>query len=176
MVKRIIKRYMPDEQTLRNKRSLKLIAPLLRNRRLWHFNRHCIARAFAIGLFCAFMPIPFQMLLAAILAVCFSANVPLSIGLVWISNPFTIPPIFYFCYKVGTLILQQQIHAFKFELTIKWFIEHIALIWKPLLLGCFLSGGIAAIISFVLVHQLWRRHILHQWRQRCLARQSGIKS
>jgi len=56
----------------------------------------------AVGLFCAFVPLPIQMLLAAAAAIIFRVNLPISVGLVWITNPVTIPPMFYFCYKVGT--------------------------------------------------------------------------
>jgi uncharacterized protein (DUF2062 family) len=49
-----------------------------------------------VGLFCAFIPVPFQMLLAAPSAIIFSANLPVSIALVWITNPITMPPIFFF--------------------------------------------------------------------------------
>jgi uncharacterized protein (DUF2062 family) len=38
-----------------------------------------------VGLFCAFIPVPFQMLLAAPSAIIFSANLPVSIALVWIA-------------------------------------------------------------------------------------------
>lgn len=167
MVKRFIKRYMPDEDKIKSSRSLRLLSPLLSNSRLWRFNRRCVARAFAVGLFCAFLPIPMQMLVAAFIAIVVNANIPISVGLVWFSNPITIPPIFYFTYKVGAAILQQPaLTKTNFKFSVEWFASHFAQIWQPLILGSLICGTLAAAIGFVLVHRLWRRHIIHQWRQR----------
>ena len=97
MPKKIIKRMMPDHQTIKENKYLKIFGNLLHNANLWHLNRHSVAKAFAVGLFFAFIPVPFQMVLAAGLAIIVHANLPLSIALVWITNPLTMPFIFYAC-------------------------------------------------------------------------------
>ena len=63
-----------------------------------------IGRGIAIGVFVAFTPtVGFQMVIAIVLATLCKANRPAAIGPVWISNPFTIPPLFLFTYWVGSL-------------------------------------------------------------------------
>ena len=105
MPKKTIKRMMPDHQTIKENKYLKIFGNLLHNANLWHLNRHSGAKAFAVGLFFAFIPVPFQMVLAAGAAILFHANLPLAIALVWLTNPLTMPFIFYACYLVGTWVL-----------------------------------------------------------------------
>ena len=91
---------MPDHEKIRQHPQLnKLFGTLLHDPNLLHLNRRSISGAFFIGMFWAFMPMPFQMIPAAALAIYFRTNLPISIGLVWFTNPITIPPFFYFCYK-----------------------------------------------------------------------------
>ena len=58
MPKKTIKRMMPDHQTIKENKYLKIFGNLLHNANLWHLNRHSVAKAFAVGLFFAFIPVP----------------------------------------------------------------------------------------------------------------------
>ena len=49
----------------------------------------------------AFLPVPFQMVLAALGALWRRVNLPLAVALICITNPLTMAPAFYLCYKVG---------------------------------------------------------------------------
>jgi len=69
-----------------------------------------IARGTAIGVFIAFTPtIGLQMLLGAFFATLCRANRPAAILPAWISNPVTIPPIFYFNYRVGAVFFPSSL-------------------------------------------------------------------
>lgn len=166
MPKGFLKRWMPNPDKLKQHKSLRLFGNALFHPNLWLLNRRCVPRAFSVGLFCAFVPIPFQMVLSAAMAILVRANVPISIALVWVTNPLTMPPLFYFTYKVGAWILQRPAKPFHFQLSFDWLAQHLSQTWQPFLLGCFVCGVSAAILGNVIIRCLWRWHLIRDWRAR----------
>lgn len=100
-----LKSLLPTPEKILESRTLKLFAPHLADPRLWQFNRHSLNKAVYIGVLSAFFPLPGQMLLALIGALIFRANVPMALGLTWITNPLTTLPVFYAGYYVGAKIM-----------------------------------------------------------------------
>jgi len=103
--KKRLKNLLPTPEQILQSRSLKVFAPHLGDPRLWQFNRHSLNKAVYIGVLSAFFPLPGQMLLALIGALIFRANVPMALGLTWITNPLTTLPIFYAGYYIGAKII-----------------------------------------------------------------------
>jgi len=157
---------MPDHRKVRDNKSLKIFGTLLHDPNLFHLNRRSVSTAFAIGLFMAFVPMPFQMIPATALAIILRANLIISVALVWISNPVTIPPIFYFCYLVGTFILQTPANEFHFEPTIDWMMTGLAHVWEPFLLGCFVVSTTCAVAGYTGIRLFWRWHVVTEWEER----------
>ncbi len=114
-----------------------------------------MAGAVAVGLFFAWVPMPIQMLMAAAAAIMFRTNMALSVALVWISNPFTIPPMFYFAYLVGTWVIGEPPQDFAFQLSFEWLANELASSWKPFLTGCFILATSSSIIGYFTVSQFW---------------------
>ncbi|EAR23542.1 DUF2062 domain-containing protein [Nitrococcus mobilis] len=167
MPKRFLKRYFPDFHTLRTRWEIRWLGRLLENPYLLHFNRRSVAGGVACGLFVAFIPLPVQMPLAAVLAVLLRANLLLAVALVWITNPLTMPAIFYFTYVVGTWIIGSPVAAHAgFEPSLHWFWEQFERIWKPLMVGSLSIGFVFALAGYGAVHLLWRLHIIRQLRVR----------
>lgn len=166
MAKKFIKRYMPDAHTIREHKYLRMFGIALHDPNLWHMNRHSVSDAFAIGIFMAFMPMPFQMIPAAALAIYFRANIIISVALVWISNPVTMPPLFYFCYLVGTWIIGREINEVNFNISWEWLTNELLLIWQPFLLGCFVVATICSITGYWGIRGLWRWHVVNEWETR----------
>jgi len=129
-----------------------------------------VARAFLVGLFWCFIPMPFQMVAAAFCAIWLNANMPLSIALVWISNPVTMPPIFYFNYLVGTRLLGAPVEVSTFELDLAWLTDSLKGVGLPLFLGSAVVAVLAATIGYVTIQILWRRRVLKNWQERREAR------
>lgn len=166
MPKNLIKRYMPDHQKIRDHKHLKFLGKLLHDPNILHLNRRSVAGAFSVGLFCAFVPVPFQMVLAAIGAIVARVNLPISVALVWITNPLTMPPMFYFAYKLGTWILNTPLQNIEFQLSGDWLMQELGIIWQPFLLGCLVCGVGFAMLSNVLIRLFWRIHVGRSWTKR----------
>lgn len=162
-LKRILARIHPGEGDHRLRR---LFGELLHNRDLWHLNRYSVAWAVSVGLFCAFVPVPFQMPMAAAFAILIGCNLPISVSLVWLTNPVTMPPMFYGAYKVGAWMLGQPPRDVTFELSREWLFNELGAIWEPFLLGCFVLGVSFAAIGHVAVRVIWRIHVTSSWRER----------
>ena len=125
MPKKTIQKLLPDHNKIKQNKTLSIFGDMLHDANLWHLNRRSARGAFAVGLFWAFIPVPFQMLLSAAIAIPFRVNLPLSVALVWITNPLTMAPIFYFNYLVGYLVLGQQKQDFTFQASWQWFVDSL---------------------------------------------------
>ncbi len=154
-MKKTLKRFSPNPEDLKNHKHLGWLSQHLHDASLWNFNRRSISKAFAVGLFCAFIPVPFQMLLAAPGAVIFSANLPLSVALVWITNPITMPPIYYGCYKLGAWILGVEIQQ-NFVMSLDYVWEVFGTIWQPFLLGCAVVSIVSAFMGYWAIQLIYR--------------------
>lgn len=173
MPKKLIKRYMPNHETIRDHKHLQFFGDHLHNPNLWHLNRYSVSGAFAVGLFCAYIPVPFQMVIAAALAILFCVNLTISVALVWITNPITMPALFYFAYLVGAWAMQLPDTVDHSEFSVDSVLEGLGEIWEPFLLGCFISGTLLAIIGYVGIRLLWRINIASRWKKRKESRSSS---
>jgi uncharacterized protein (DUF2062 family) len=166
MPKKTLKLLVPSRTKVRQIKILTLLGDWIYAPNLWHINRYSASMAIFVGLFVAFMPIPGQMLLAALLAILLGCNLPISVSLVWVTNPVTMPVIYFLAYRVGALIVEVPVHEVEFELSIYWLSHSLAAIWKPFLLGCLICGLFFGCLGFFIMSQMWRWRVKHYWRQR----------
>lgn len=166
MPKRLIGKFLPSPAKLKNSALAHILGEQIHNPNLWHLNRRSAAGAAFIGFFCAFLPIPFQMGLAALLALWFHKNLPLSIALVWLSNPFTYAPMFYFNYRLGSLILGESENTFSFEMSWEWLANDFFLYSGPLALGSVIAGLSAGTIGYFIISSYWRWKVVQRWEKR----------
>ena len=175
MAKKIIQRYLPDVHKIRTHKHLKFFGRLLHDPNLWHLNRHSVSGAFAIGLFMAFVPMPFQMIPAAALAILFRVNLPIAVALVWITNPVTMPPVYYFTYELGAWIMNTPAKDIAFEISWEWLATEFGRVWRPFLLGSLMAGIICAAAGYYGIRALWRWHVIRDWERRKKKRATGKK-
>ena len=166
-MKRVNWRWFETSSALPHHERLKMLGPLLRDRRLWALTRRSVPGAVAVGLFTMYLP-PFgQYFIAAVAAVLLRVNLPIAVSLVWITNPLTIPPMFYFSYCLGCALLGQPTHALDAEFWLDWRAWFDIL--YPLALGNLICGTVLAVLGYAFAVCYWRWRLAY--RLRCRQRQ-----
>jgi uncharacterized protein len=124
------------------------------DRCLWLPCRTTVATGIAIGFFFSMMPIPFQMLPAAVIAMRFRGNIPFAMAACWISNPFTQLPIWLAQFRLGQWLRDTL------DLPMPGFLTKVdypmpglgSLNAASFTLGFLVSGIILALCAYPLVH------------------------
>ena len=148
MIRRVLKK------TTRHQKIIEFLKRYKIPREYFAANRKMIARGVLIGLFIAFIPMPMQM--AAVVAVTpfVRFNVPIAIAMCWLSNPFTMPPMYYMEYLTGSFLL--GIKPEPVEMTLEWFSNNLSNIFIPLYVGTAFYSIFGSIAGYLLVNLLWR--------------------
>jgi len=133
-------------------------------------NRNAVSKAVLVGLFFGFIPMPMQMLAVILMIPFIKFNVPLGVSLVWITNPVTMPFIFYGELLIGDLLTMSPVNQdidFMVELfTMDWFttafLSKLMEIIIPLYAGGLFTAFVLSISGFYLVRWLWFRSVHHE--------------
>ena len=172
MPRRTIRRLLPKPHAIREHKSLRLVSARLHDENLWHLNRHSVSVAAFVGIFSAFLPIPMQMLVAAAGAIWLRCNITLAVALVWITNPLTMPPVFYATYRVGAWLMGIPAEVTDFEMSVEWMQRSLKDIWAPLWLGSVACGSALGALAYIATRVLWRIGVQLKWRARRRAREN----
>ena len=172
MPRKAINKFLPDPDKIKNNKTLNMFGSRLHDPSLWHLNRRSARLAFAIGLFFAFIPTPFQMVFAAGFAIFFRANLPIAVALVWLTNPITMPPIFFMAYAIGETVLGNPLQSFVFEASWEWLVNSLETIGPAFLLGSLICACTSAIIGFFAIDWIWRCSVNNQRKKRKLAQKT----
>lgn len=151
-----LRKILPTHEKIKEFKILKIFGNLLNKREIWSLSRKKILGGVFIGMLVAFIPMPFQMLLVAFLAILFKVNFPVTLPLVWITNPLTMPFIYYFEYELGNFILNvKNPIEFSFE-TMNDNISDIAL---SLYTGTAVISIVAAFTSVFILNLIWIKDV-----------------
>ena len=147
----------------------RMIGERLFDHHIWGFDVEAFARGVAMGVFVAFIPIPFQMLICAIGAITFRVNLPISLAMTWLTNPLTSVPIIWLSHHLGRYLLRPtQVD--------EWFdaffcvrhhtgevIEHGLYLWT----GSLIIAIALAILGYLVVRVAAKRlrHLIHEWEK-----------
>ena len=162
---RRLRRKLPKKHEIQNQPSLSMFRGFWKRPELWAMNRISLAKGVSIGLFCAFLPMPFEMVVAAFLAIMLGGNLLFASALVWISNPLTWIPIYTPCYLLGAKILQlDPIHINEFT-SLSNLLQlgyHYAALWT----GCLIFGIVISFSTYFIISFAWRRQVKSEWDER----------
>jgi uncharacterized protein len=159
-----------------NKRWLSWLGHRLHDPNLWHFGRRSVSKAAGIGFLVAFFPIPIHMLIVVPLAVLCGINLPVLIAAMWITNPITWVPAFYFAYRVGVAFTGESVRALDtLHLSADWgSLQHaLGEIWLPLFLGSAICGVVFGALGYLTVEAVWRYSVGRRWRARIAQRRAA---
>lgn len=175
-MRRWLKRVTPDRQALEKIWCLKHLSALFGERGCFTFNRSGVTRAFALGLFIAFIPptplLPVHLVVCAMLGVYFRLNLPVLVATVFISNPFTWLPQVAGSIWVGAKLMGLDLMPFLHSISHGNLWREISELWPPLLLGALVLGLTAAAAGYLLAQGVWRARVIYHLRRR-RARSSG---
>lgn len=96
-------------------------------------NKKMVSRGVFIGLFIAMIPMPAQMVAVFLFTFVGKFNFPAAILMCWITNPATMPFVYYIEYMTGQFVLGRE--PLEVQLTLEWFNENFTNIMFPLYVG-----------------------------------------
>ena len=136
---------------------------------LWAFTRDSVARGVAIGFFFGILTPVAQIVFALVAAIAIRANLVIAAGSTLITNPFTLPFVYYFAYHIGASLTGRSVSVAADAAVSEQAAERALEVtsWAPTLLGWFSSVGFplltgvlclalaTALTGFLLVHTAW---------------------
>lgn len=175
---KIVRRVLPSAAALAKMPGLGWLGRYLKNRPwLWVANRRRVALGAALGLALGVVPVPGQMFIAGAAAVLLRANVAAAVAATWLTNPFTLVPIWALAIWLGKLVLpgSRLQNAPVRRLELAW--AHPDTWWpavsawcaslgKPLLVGLPLTGVVLGAALYAAVHVGWWTVVVLERRRR----------
>jgi uncharacterized protein (DUF2062 family) len=126
-------------------------------------NRKMISRGVFLGLFIAFIPMPMQMAAVLLFIPFFRFNVPIALAMCWLSNPLTMPPMYYMEYLTGSYILGMEVTDV--QLSLEWFKDNLGDIFIPLYFGTAIYSIFGSLSAYWVVNHFWGKSV-HKDKQK----------
>ena len=172
---RWIRKHSPSREELANNRFIKPFAARIMHSYLWRFNRRSVPRGAALGMVVGIIVmIPgFQIIVSALLALPFRANIPVAAATTFTSNPITTPIILIGAVFVGNSVFGLEADTSHFQTLVEsgaglsewlaWFATDAA---PAMLGGLVVMAVIGAVIAYMLADWLWRYRVSRRWKRR----------
>lgn len=171
-------RWMPSQSTVRCSPWTRWLA-LADDSRLWSLRRDTVCQGAAIGALASVIPLPVQIPVAVIAALRLRANIPAAIAGTFISNPFTIIPIWAAAWHVGALVTGATVAPDWSALTAAYMNplagleQALSLIGLPILVGLPIVGVAIAAVTYAALSLGWRYSASRRWGARTAGRSSA---
>lgn len=145
-------RHLPRIKHLRGTWLHRKMGDRLFHREMWQPDRNRFAAGLSVGVFIGMIPVPVQMISAALLAFMTRVNIPAAIAGTWLSNPITTPLFIYGQYKLGVFLLRPRTPDLSEKHAMDVF-QTLTQAPIPLLVGASIFAVLGAIITYPLT--LW---------------------
>ncbi|MEA3383815.1 MAG: DUF2062 domain-containing protein, partial [Campylobacterota bacterium] len=126
-------------------------------------SRRMVSRGIFLGLFIAFIPMPLQMFAVLLFTFVGRFNLPIALALCWITNPITMPFIYYVEYITGSFILNMDL--VEVELTVLWFNSNIKNIVIPLYTGSIFYSTLFSTMAYYTINYRWKSIVYKKRRK-----------
>lgn len=179
-----LRRWLPTAHTLEHTRGFAWLGHYFRQHpRLWVLNRRGVALGVALGIGIGVFPVPMQMPAAMLAAVLLKGNVAAAAAATWLTNPFTMAPIWALAAFLGSLVIEREspgaatpaIDSWQWLEPLTWpaALWEQVIAWGPALIAGFpMAGVVLGVSAYALVYWAWAM-LIRQERQRRLARQGS---
>lgn len=181
MPKKFLRRVLPTQESIRKFSVSRRFSNRLDLPELWQVQREKIALGLCIGVFCGMIPGPLQMISAVALTILLRVNLSMALIGTFLTNPFTIVPIYMLAYAIGQSMLGSTDWRQLPELPITdWASPIIALenwlawvsnLGAPWLIGMLILALALSALSYCTVQFVWRVHQYIVMRRRQHQRQ-----
>jgi hypothetical protein len=181
--KKRLRRWFPTAQTLEQTRGFGWLSLYLREHpRLWVLHRRGVALGVALGIGIGVFPVPLQMPAAMLAAVALRANVAAAAAATWLTNPFTMAPIWALAALLGSFVVPRAAAGAASPEPVAWQwsdpLSWAAALWEPvtswgpaLLVGFPLAGIVLGVLAYLIVYWGWA--VLIQLEQRRRSERRG---
>lgn len=165
---KLLEKYKIDKSKLVNPFSWSSIKQFCKNLISMQGNPSKIALSLALGIFIGvMMPVGMQMAVAIPLAMLFNVNIIITVTATFITNPFTIIPLYYAIIKIGEFLTQIKISWVKIEAIIKnpEMKNFLALGYESLIVfftGSFTLGLITSVFLYLITLRLIKNYRANQ--------------
>ena len=164
------KKLLLNVTRLRRGQLLRPLRHRLRHKSLWSFGHHSVATGAAIGVFFAILFPVAHVLFAVVAAIVLRANVVVAALTTFVSNPLTMPVLYYSAYRIGDLIigaaertnveeLASAQEAAEASLEVRaWFpalLDWASSVGVPTAVGIVTLACVAAVAVYALVFAVW---------------------
>jgi uncharacterized protein len=183
---KLARRWLPSPENLAKIKGLAWLSNYLEPRPwLWVAHRRKVAMGVAVGLAVGVIPLPVQMLLGALCAVLFRCNVAAAVAATWLTNPFTLVPIWGLALWLGSLVVSTGgVSAAPEMLALDWtapatwwpalttWIQGVGPAW---LLGMPMAALLLGVAAYVVVFYAWTAVIKLERARRLRARRARLR-
>lgn len=182
-MRKIFRRLLPSHESVNGNRWLRPFSNSLLHPRLWHLNRHSVAGAIAVGLFCGLIPGPLQMFCAALACTVWRVNLPLALVTTLYTNPLTIVPIYFAAYFIGVFATGGSMDGFVEPPALadlglmEWasaFLAWTAGLGKPLAIGLVILASVLAVAGYFAARGIYRWGLVRAWHKRSEKRRNQL--